>query len=306
MARVFVVGDMNVDIFCSAKQTARPGTESHADEINLSAGGNAANFAISLGKLGLRPELVSAIGNDPFSGFLRRELKKSGVRANLVECIKPNGLSVILLDGSGERSILSNKGASGELRASDLEKMILSKTSKGDIIYIGGYFHLIKMHKGFREFLKGARSRGAQILLDLCYDEYGLWMKALKPILKHIDIVFMDVVEMAHLTREKDMRKAIRKLEAAGARQIVLKLGRNGSAYFCGKTVMHQKANKTRCINSTGAGDVFNAGFVFGRMKGFDANGCLKLGNFLAGRKVRSHGIVLPSAREVNSFIKSV
>ena len=304
MKKIFVIGDINIDIFCGASEIARMGEEAHMDGVNFSIGGNAANFAVSLGKLGLKPELVSAIGNDFATGFLVSELKRSGIIYNLVKSDHPNGFSIVFLGGEGERSILSNKGAAGELVVKDIEKRILRKIGEGDLIYIGGYFHLRGMHKAFDGFLRKAKLRGAVVFFDFCFDEYGLWMKAVKKILKFVDIAFMDCIELETLTNEKNIKKAIKKLQDSGLKEIVLKLGSRGSAYYSGGESIKRSAYKVKCINSAGAGDVFNAGFVFGYMKGLGTGDCLKLGNFLAGEKIQRHGIILPSRKEIIGFLK--
>ena len=302
MARVFAVGDANVDVFCLPEHVPGPGEEAHG-EIHVSIGGNAANFATALGRMGGAVELVSVSGADPFSHFLRSELAKSGVSLNFAESGNPSGISLVTLRKNGERSIVSYKGACSELTTALLESRLLPHLRRGDVVYIGGFFHIPKMHKGFTGFLKKAKIKGSQIMLDLCFDEYGLWMKSLKPAIKLIDVLFMDELELWKLTGEKDMLRAIKKLQDAGAGEIVLKLGKNGSAYFSGKKVFHNKAPKTKCVNSTGAGDVFDAGFVLGRMKGLDAGSCLKLGNIAAAEKVRHHGIVVPPRAAVDRLL---
>ena len=302
MARVFAVGDANVDVFCLPERLPSLGEEAHG-EIHASIGGNAANFAAALGRLGGAVELVSVSGADPFSHFIRSELSKSGVSLNLAESSQPSGISLITLNRKGERSIVSSKGACAELTTALLESRLLPHLRRGDVVYIGGFFHLPNMHRGFASLLKRARIKGSVIMLDLCFDEYGLWMKSLKPIIKLIDVLFMDALELWKLTGEKDMLKAIKKLQEAGAGEIVLKLGKSGSAYFFGKKFFHSKAPKTRCVNSTGAGDVFDAGFVLGRMKGLDAGTCLRLGNMAAAEKVRHHGIVVPSRAAVDRLL---
>jgi len=85
MGRVFVLGDLNVDMLCHVKAMPARGGEVHADSIRFSIGGNAANFAVALGRLGVRPEFYSCIGDDFSSDFLRRELKSSGVKPVLRE-----------------------------------------------------------------------------------------------------------------------------------------------------------------------------------------------------------------------------
>jgi sugar/nucleoside kinase (ribokinase family) len=301
MARVFVVGDINLDIILRSG-FPEPNSEMHADTF-LSLGGNAANFAVTLGKLGSKPELVSRIADDGIEGFLRSELRSSGVRANLLKVSGRNGLSLVFLDNNGERRIISDKGASCSLSPNDIEKSVLEKLRRDDIVYIGGYFHLTE-HAGWVSLIKKIKLRGAAVFMDLCFDEHGLWMNSLKPLIGFLDVCFMNSLELNKVTGEKNTKHAAAKLLQLGAKVVVLKLGPKGSKYYSSSRRFSASGYKVRSLDTTGAGDVFNAGFVFGMMRGLKPEACLKLGNFLASKKIQNHGLVLPSRKEIEVFLK--
>lgn len=299
MTSVFVAGDANVDIICGQARAAM-GEETGSDII-IQAGGNAANFAMALGRLCMRPEFISSIGRDMFSGFIRKELKSAGVRAWLVPCNLPNGISVIMLDDNGERSISSDKGATAMLRAQDVRKRLDGRLGKGDILYIGGFFHMSRLRSGLAGLLRRARRSGATVLADLCFDKSGEWMKALAPVAGLMDVCFMDEAELFHLGKG-----AVPKLLSAGLSAVVLKKGRHGAEFHSNGMSISRPAIKTRCLDSTGAGDVFNAGYVLGMSRSIGPAGCLELGNFLAGSKVQRRGLFIPPKLDVEGFIRKM
>jgi len=300
VARVFVVGDINIDILCNYREIPDIGEEAHLDSVNISIGGNAANFAVALGKLGERPELFAVIGNDFACDYLLDTLRGSGVKANLKRLDKTNGYSIVFVNQSGERFILSNKGASGEITVGDLEGVV-EKTKDGDIVYVGGYFHLRKLHEGFPDFLRRIKRKKGLVFFDMCFDKHGTWMESLKGLLGYIDLVFMNEKELSMISGGDPEA-----LPGLGIKQAVVKLGKKGSMYCSGNQIIREEAFKVRAVDTTGAGDVFNAGFVYGYAKGLTPERCLKLGNFVAGKKVQHHGIVVPKKEEVERFMRGL
>jgi ribokinase len=152
MQRIFVVGDINLDILCRIKRIAEKGREAHIDEINFSVGGNAANFSVALGKLGLKPEFISAIGNDFATPYLFNELKKSKVKTNLMKLDRANGFSIILVNRYGEKRMMSYKGATTELSIKHVMDG-LKQVKQGDLLYVAGYCYM-KNHYKFPQVLR--------------------------------------------------------------------------------------------------------------------------------------------------------
>ena len=304
MARMFVAGDINLDVFCTAGKLPEKHHEIHMDAVNFSIGGNAANFAVAAGLLGLDVELSCVLGNDFSTPFLLAGLERSGVKTGWLKAKGPNGCSVVILHPDGEKAIMSNKGAAAKLSAAYLRKAVLPRIRRGDVFYAGGYFHVTGLHSGMAGLLADVRKRGATVVFDMCYDTSGRWMAGLKSCIRKIDIIFLNGVELRELTGESDREKAARSLLRAGPREVVLKLGREGSVYFSrrGGMQIREKALKVKPVDSTGCGDVFNAGFMLARFNGLVPRECLAAGNYVAGKKCGHHGLVLPDAKSVMKY----
>lgn len=306
MQRVFVLGDTNLDVICNIDKIPKEGQEFNIDSIKFSIGGNGANFSVALGKLGINVYFFSMIGNDFSTEFLVGELWSSGVKPNLFKSDKMNGYSIVLVHKNGERRILSNKGATEELRVDLFKDNLLKEILKDDILFIPGLFHHRNLHKDLGGLLSTLKKRGVRIMFDLCFDKSNMWMKTLQRYIPYVDCLFLNKIELNGLTNETDVNRGIKKLNEAGLGKIVLKMGKEGSAYFSKDGSFKENAVKVRCIDSLAAGDVFNAGWIYGFVNGKGEQSCLKIGNFVAGKKIQNHGIVIPNKSEVIDFVSKL
>jgi sugar/nucleoside kinase (ribokinase family) len=303
MGNVFVVGDLNVDMLLHAKKMPGREEEVHADSISLSIGGNAANFAVALGRLGARPELYSCIGSDFSSGFLRDELESSGVKPSLRKVHGRNGYTAAFVFRNGDRRFVSNKGASDMLSVQDLMP-ILEKAKPGDIVYTGGLFHLPRLARGFAGFARAAKKRGATLLFDFTFDETGC-SRLFRGFARHLDMVFINREELGR-NWKGGMRKSLEMVSGLGVRDVIVKLGGRGSLFYTNGMLRREPARKASVVSSVGTGDVFNAGFVYGFMSGLLPEQCLRLGNWVAAWKVGREGIEVPPREGVSAFIRKL
>ncbi|VVC00111.1 putative sugar kinase [uncultured archaeon] len=305
--KVFCIGDLNIDLFTHAgtgqqKNTGLVFGEEHsAKKIYYSLGGNAANFAAAISSLGTNTYLASAIGRDIFSSPIMKELGKRGMKPLLKRYDLPNGVSNIFVSESGERAILSSKGCLTELQCRDIENKALPKLREGDIVFFGGYFHMLGMHRGFPELLRRIRTKGAKIFFDACFDTSEKWKVG--HFLGLVDCFFLNEVEMRKICGTKNVANAVKKLFSMGARRIVLKKGAKGSEFFSADCHETMAAIGGRAMNATGAGDFFNAGFTFGFLRGFSIINCLLAGNFVASQKIYGEGYACTSRRQLDSFL---
>ncbi len=143
-------------------------------------------------------------------------------------------------------------------------------------------------------------------MFDLCFDKSNMWMETLQKYIPYVDFLFLNKTELRGVTKETDVNRGIEKLHESGLEKIVLKMGKDGAAYFSKNKSFKENAQDVKCIDSLAAGDVFNAGWIYGFINGKDEKSCLKIGNFVAERKIQNHGIVLPPINEVRGFISKL
>lgn len=293
--KIFVVGDLCVDVLCSLREEGSLGEEKNIENLTFSLGGNAANFAFAASKLGMKHEFFSAIGKDFATGFLKGSLKSAKINFCLKEVPMQNAFSILLVGKRGEKTTYSNKGALKKFSCKDIEKKVLPRLKPGDIVFFGAYFHMLGLHNGFLQLLKKIKNKGCLVGFDLCFDEYGKW--AIIPFLPFIDFLFLNELELRHLSKKASEKDGIEFLFSRGSSNIMLKKGPKGSSFFSDCACFHEKAPKVNELDTTGAGDIFNAAFLKAFIEGKNARQCLGFANFVASAKVAKHGLFIPSQR---------
>jgi len=302
-SRLFAVGDLNVDILQELASKPVFGEEHDLQALAISIGGNAANFAVIGSKLGLKPHLVSVIGNDFATGFLRKKLSEANVKTSLVKSKKQNAFSIILVDKRGRRCIQSVKQCFQDVTSKKFAKMLLPKLKQGDIVFFGGFYHFKNLRPGFRELLAKAKKRGATICFDTCFDSLGKW--DINRFLPFIDYLFVNDLELKHIASGRTMKQRVEALFSKGTRIVAVKQEARGATLFVkGFSPNHFSSVANKVVDTTGAGDAFNAGFSFGLLQGWPLEKCMVAGNFVAAKKIGVHGLEAPTAKKLESFVE--
>lgn len=232
-----------------------------------------------------------------------KELESAGVKHRLRQVPGSNGYTLAFVFPDGERRFVSNKGGSGMMEVSDLTP-ILKGIRPGDIVYAGGYFHLPGLSKGFAGFLKSAKNKGATLMFDFTFHEKGC-TKYFRDFAGYMDMVFMNDDELKRLGKGT-IKKTLEWMSGLGVRDIIVKQGKRGSVFYTNGMLIREPSEKVRAVDSTGAGDVFNAAFVYGFITGLLPEECLRLGNYAASWKVARSGIEVPPREKIHSFVKKM
>jgi len=300
--RLFVVGDFNVDILQELSKEPKFGEEHLLNELVFSIGGCAANLAVIASKTGLRPTLVSILGTDFATPFLEKQIAAEGVKGIFLRSKLDNSYSMILVNNKGERAIQSIKNCFEEVSSKKFGRLLLPKVRVGDIVCFSGFYNLENLRPGFEKLLKSVKKKGAVTCFDTSFDPQGIWN--INNFLPFIDYLFVNDVELEHIARGANTSKRIDSLFRKGANHIVMKQGGKGATLFVkGFKPEYFPTAKVKVVDTTGAGDSFNAGFALGLMRGWSLGNCIKAGNFVAGRKVQVHGLDAPAPKEVENFI---
>jgi len=301
--RVFAVGDITLDVLLGLGKQARFGQDQSLKSLVFSIGGNAANFAVIGSKLGFKPKLVSILGKDFPAPFLRAELAKAHVSSQLVKGRKATSVSIIAVNAKGERAIHSMPGCLTELTSKQVEKALLPKLRPLDIVFFGAFYHLPGLRPGFKSLLSKIRCKGAVICFDTCFDTYSNWN--ISQFIPFFDLLFVNDLELRHIATGNTLAKRVKHLFRKGASVVVVKQEAKGASLFVnGQTSKRFPSVSTKVVDTTGAGDAFNAGFVFGLLQGFSLEQCTRAGNFVAAKQIRQHGLAAPSASQVKKFVR--
>lgn len=285
---VFVYGDCNVDLIIQGvRELPGPGREREVEGIGTYTGGGAALFSMGIGKLGMKPVLQSAVGDDFYSRFILEQLKAAHVDCSLVERREKEHTGITLsFTDHRDRAFLTDKGTN---RSIHLERLNLEALRETSHIHLTGY-EGIKNHGEYAKALKEIRSvKGITVSFDVGWDDTGEWGEQIYELFPYLDLVFMNETEALHYTRKSSPREAARDM-ARSVGVAVVKLGSQGAAAAREGELFVAPAYRVEAVDTTGAGDSFNAGFIYGWLKRRTLGECLACGNACGAMSVRMAG----------------
>jgi sugar/nucleoside kinase (ribokinase family) len=283
---ILVGGDLFIDLIMSGFASwPRPGTEAFARELHREVGGGAAIAACGLATLGSRVALFGMAGHD--GDWFAARLNQLGVLTSRLrfDPEEPTAVS-IAISTAGERTFLTYNGPNVRF-----PHMLSEEAASGGLAEVR-HFHLnwapdLATAAGL---FTAIRRQGCSISLDVGWHEDWLADPRSLALLPLVDIFFPNEVEAKRMTGEKDPTKMLRRMESAGARRVALKLGADGAALLWDGAILQIKACPVTAIDTTGAGDCFNAGFLHFWLRGESPLTCLRAGNFCGGASTEHAG----------------
>jgi sugar/nucleoside kinase (ribokinase family) len=287
--RVVVVGDLLHDLVAKADGYVALGTDTFT-RIRATGGGSGANAAAWLAGSGAETHFVGRVGDDVFGEFLQKELHEAGVNVHLVrDPSLATGKVFVLVDGSGERTMITDRGAAEALRPEDVPAPLLS----GGHLHLAGYtFSGGSRRETALRALRLAREAGMSASVDpssvtmleeVGPDRFLEWTLG-------VDLCFPNLEEGVLLTGFEDPERVAEELLSYYP-GVVLKLGPGGAQYASaeGERVRLPSAS-TRVVDTTGAGDALCAGFLAAWLSGAPPAGALRRAVELAARVVEQVG----------------
>jgi len=286
---VLSIGNVNIDLSFSINKLPDLDGEELAN-LKVFHGGSAANFAVGIARLGLKVGVLGCVGDDEFGKEAVEELKRAGVETKFLRVFKRKrtGMVCVIVEREGGRRMLAYRGANAEL-----ESVI-------DILPKAKFFQLCNVDRNVLMKIKEYRG-GEGIALDP-----GGSVSRLRPEdLDGIDVLLLNELECKLLTGS-NYRLGANRLSRY-ARLVVVKLGKRGAYIFDGKEGKVQKALRVKVVDTTGAGDAFDAGFMAAFIRGMDKEECLRWGIAVASLKIQKRGARngLPTLQELNEFLSS-
>jgi sugar/nucleoside kinase (ribokinase family) len=261
----------------------------HAETAGMhktkASGGSAANTIHGLAHLGVETGFVGTVGNDDMGRFFKRDMEINKITPILFRTMNETGRAMALISKDSERTFATYLGAAVDLSAEDISHGIF----KGyDYFYIEGY--LVQDPEMFEKALRLAQRAGLIIALDLAsfniVDQNAEYFKSM--ISQYVDILFANEEEIRSLTAKSPEEGAIDTREICDL--VVIKMGAQGSFCICREGLVRVGARPSTAIDTTGAGDLFAAGFLYGHMHNLPAATCGQMGAILAGRVIEMIG----------------
>lgn len=282
---VLVVGDLLYDLLAKAEGGISLGTDTFVP-IRHSAGGSGANAAAWLARADVETGFVGRVGRDVFGEFLEGEMRRAGVGPHLARDPElATGKVFVLVDGAGERTMITDRGAGENLSPQDLPERLFDTGH----LHLSGYtFSGGSRRETAAEALRLAREAGMTVSVDpssvpllesVGPGRFLRWTRG-------VDLLFPNLSEGAVLTGERTPDLILEKL-LPHYTAVVLKLGAEGAVYAdTSGALVRQPAAPSRVEDTTGAGDAFSAGFLAAWLAGLSPKGASTRGAETAARAV--------------------
>ena len=276
---LLVVGEVNPDVVVRAADP-RPAfgqVERWVDAIELVIGSSSVIFACGAARLGLRVAMAGVVGDDALGRFMLGAMAERGIETGAVRIdpAVPTGASVIL-SGPTDRAILTARGTMPLLRAADVPPALVARARH---LHVGSFFLLDAARPDLPALFAAARAGGATTSLDCNWDPREGWDGGIRALLAETNVFLPNAAEATRLTGIADVEAAARALVALGPRVVAVKLGADGAL------AVTADGAAARCpvlaidpVDTTGAGDSFDAGFLAGWLAGRSLAACLALG----------------------------
>ena len=275
---VIAIGELNPDLIVTGLERLPVlGREIISEHSSLELGSSTSICASGLAALGLKTAFYGKVGDDLYGKTTAGLLKKNGVDTGnvIVDGNIYTGLTIALNVGN-DRALVTVPGAIEELSIEDIDIEILNETKH---IHVGSFFLQKKLQSGLSRLFIEAKKRGVTTSLDCGWDDTGIWDNGIFEVLKYTDVFIPNETEALHLTRKDSIEEAL-DFFAGILKTIVIKLGAKGAALKSGDEILTSPAYDTGTpIDTTGAGDSFNAGFIFGFINGYNHEKCLQIAN---------------------------
>lgn len=277
---VLAVGELNPDLVLAYIKADGPylGTEQEAGESRLTLGSSTAICTVGLQRLGLSTALVARIGDDDFGAFCRKALEREGVETDYLVTDAHTGTGVtVSLTYPSDRLLATYPGAMVNLTAADIPRAAFARARH---LHLSSYFLQRALQAACAEMFTYARERGLTTSLDTGWDPDNAWDLAyLAPLLQQVDYFLPNASELLALSGAGSISEGAEWALGMGVGTVVVKQGSDGASSFGIESGSEHGGFAVTVVDTTGAGDSFNAGYLFGALHGLAARERLRLGN---------------------------
>jgi sugar/nucleoside kinase (ribokinase family) len=263
-----VVGEINADLILRGNVIPAFGqVEQIVKEADLVMGSSAVIFACGAVRLGLTTAFFGKVGDDMFGNFMVESMTKRGIdTSGIIRDPKvKTGFSVIL-SKEQDRAILTYPGSIPELRYDEIDLQLVSRCRH---LHLSSFFLLNNLRPYIPTLFRNAKAAGLTISLDTNYDPDQKWDGYLNKAMETVDVFLPNETEAKAISRKRDAKSALLELQKS-IPTVAVKLGEDGAiAKQAGNPIIQQPALAVKVVDTVGAGDSFDAGFIYGYLNGW-------------------------------------
>lgn len=300
-----VVGELNVDlIFSGLNSFPSLGKEILANNFEITLGSSSAIFACGISNLGTKVGFIGKLGKDTYGEIVLDWLKRYQVDTSGI-IIDPKIQTGITLSLSypQDRALITYLGSISSLVLKNVDFGYLENARH---LHLSSYFLQSGIRKDCVKLFEQAKKKGLTISFDTGYDPQDKWDDDVRETLRFVDIFLPNEMEAKKISGQDDIENSLEYLSKL-AKNVVIKLGSQGAIGIDEKgNKIYEKAFPVEVVDTTGAGDSFNAGFIYGFLNKKSFGECLKLANACGAISVTKIGgaASCPTIKELNEFMK--
>jgi len=278
-------GALNVDQLYKVNMIAREEEESFVTDFKESPGGSAANTIVGLARLGLKTGYIGKVAEDREGELLLKDFRKENVDTSGIIISRKGRSGVVMgyIDRKGERALYVDPGVNDWL---EFKEINVDYANRAEFLHLTSFV-------GKKPFEAQKKLLNEISDVKVSFDPGALYARksltSLKPIIKRSFVMLPNENEIRLLTG-KDYERASKILIKQGVSVVAVKLGERGCYVTNGKERHLVEPYEKKLVDTTGAGDAFCAGFLYGLIKGRDLYECGRLGNFVAARCISKMG----------------
>jgi sugar/nucleoside kinase (ribokinase family) len=261
-----------------------------ADGMLLTIGGCAANAAVDLAKMGVRVAISGRVGGDVFGRVVTDLLCAAGVDTTALKTSPTADTSqTLIVNVRGEdRRFIHTFGANREFSPADIPAELPASCK---VLYVGGYLVM----PGLRQeelvpVFRAARARGIKVVLDIVGPAPGEYISQLDRLLPHVDVFLPNNHEGELITGEKEPLRQAERFHRLGAGTVIVTRGGDGAVLVQQGLRLRAGVYPVPCVDSSGGGDAFDAGYIVGMLQGMGPEDCLRYASALGASCVRAVG----------------
>jgi len=275
MFDLLIIGEINPDILLRGADVVPVfgQVEKMVDAADLTIGSSSVITACGAARLGLKVAFIGVVGDDVYGRFMLTAMQERSIDIShcLIDPTLQTGFTVILAKPDGDRAMLTYAGTIATLQPEQVNRELLRQTRH---LHVGSYFLLDGLRDGLPDLFAAAQARGVTTSLDTNWDPREQWQAG--SILPHCDVLLPNAVEAQKLADCDTLDDSLTRL-AEIIPTLAVKLGADGGLVVQGDERVQKRPFPVKVIDTVGAGDSFNAGFLYGFVQQWPVSKSLQL-----------------------------
>ncbi len=300
---IVVVGDINADlIFTGLPSLPAFRQLKHAKGMKFTLGGSSAIFAYNIARLGAATGFVGKVGRDHVGDFLLDTLSSAGVDTSRVvrDATLPTGICVSM-SFPQDYAMVSYPGIRESFILAEIDRDYVKRARH---LHLSSFYLQPALQCGCLELFRSARAAGLTTSLDPDHDPREQWNSGMQQLLHEVDLFLPNETEALRISKTQNLTSAVRTFDSFG-HTTVIKRGQDGVSVIRSGQIISAPAFNVKPVDTTGAGDSFNAGFIFQYLHGAPLEKCIAWGNACGALSTRALGGIdaFPTPSEVVQFL---